>query len=649
MTTDITEPRNICEQKKVVLKWVQKGNTAASLRSFSGTTLLVFERFDKLVKILEKIHDISLPRHVFPLSNDMEKTVKQFCGGLLEPCPHRWKPILRRRDLRTRVSIGGSIFLFRKVIASAEKPNRLAYAKSMSRPQPRASPGYRRHVRDMVSDMFPRGWDRGWAAQVEDFTLPTSSCLSNSKKKGGARGEYLEEKGLDDLTVARFFEGDPDFRIDPRVRPSVVWAGKWRLVTVASSSRSLLGPLHNLLYNRLSKFDWLLRGEADPKVFSGFEREKGEVFVSGDFESATDHLLLEISRLILQTATRNCQYVPRVVVEAGIESLVSQIEVDGVVFEQRRGQLMGNLLSFPLLCLHNYLSFKYAIPRGEVPVRINGDDIVFRARPDEVESWFKLVGSLGLVVSIGKTLVSGRVFSLNSSFFITKFSALPQLIPFVRSTCLFQKADGPEDLVGKLTSVVPRSAVGWRNARVIPQAYILEKNRSVIYRAQRSIRRGLGCDAVSRQALTRSGMWTRECFYNSLPRETHVPLRGIGWRQNAIPEGWHRVRVEVEDLQQTREFISEVIELAWSKKPESRTDEDENEYWGRVRAGTFRFTNRSRSDLSRLARLLGKSTRFTEDYLRSDVPVTRKEVGKLVWVKECGPQEGIQFRLGSVA
>jgi hypothetical protein len=56
---------------------------------------------------------------------------------------------------------------------------------------------------------------------------------------------------------------------------------------------------------------------------------------------------------------------------------------------ESEGHLMGNLLCFVLLCLENYCAFRWVFG-PEVPVRINGDDIVFRAKEEDYKKWAPL-------------------------------------------------------------------------------------------------------------------------------------------------------------------------------------------------------------------------------------------------------------------
>jgi hypothetical protein len=96
---------------------------------------------------------------------------------------------------------------------------------------------------------------------------------------------------------------------------------------------------------------------------------------------------------------------------------------------QRNGQLMGNVLSFPLLCLANLCCYWMAVERYQMrdvnfdelpPVRINGDDILFLT-PDEsfYDIWKREAADFGFELSQGKNLVSERVLQINSALYRT--------------------------------------------------------------------------------------------------------------------------------------------------------------------------------------------------------------------------------------
>ncbi|APG77206.1 RNA-dependent RNA polymerase [Hubei narna-like virus 9] len=101
--------------------------------------------------------------------------------------------------------------------------------------------------------------------------------------------------------------------------------------------------------------------------------------------------------------------------------------------EQKNGQLMGSILSFPILCLANLICYKCALDEYinidnklrskkfvnvfDLPVLINGDDIYFRSNPVFYEIWKKYIGIAGFVLSIGKNYVHKSIFTINSQCF----------------------------------------------------------------------------------------------------------------------------------------------------------------------------------------------------------------------------------------
>jgi hypothetical protein len=202
---------------------------------------------------------------------------------------------------------------------------------------------------------------------------------------------------------------------------------------------------------------------------------------------------------------------------------------------QQRGQLMGNLLSFPLLCIVNYLAFKYAVPR-KVPLRVNGDDIVFRGTEDEKNRWMEMVGRCGLVLSLGKTMVDARFFSLNSCWF-RGFDRGCKLVPVVRSTALGLGQKGESDsLKGRFSSFAV--GFGLRKSEIL-QRLFLRLNSGMIHATNRSVTRGLGM-YVSYEVLVESRMWARESFYLSMEKERPLPPKknDLSW-QVKLP-GWNR-------------------------------------------------------------------------------------------------------------
>jgi hypothetical protein len=100
------------------------------------------------------------------------------------------------------------------------------------------------------------------------------------------------------------------------------------------------------------------------------------------------------------------------------------------VIQQRNGQLMGNVLSFPLLCIANLACFWLAweeyighkVRFSQLPpVRINGDDILFKSPSDRfLACWTRWTREFGFELSVGKNLVSDHILQINSTLFATQ-------------------------------------------------------------------------------------------------------------------------------------------------------------------------------------------------------------------------------------
>lgn len=234
-------------------------------------------------------------------------------------------------------------------------------------------------------------------------------------------------------------------------------------------------------------------------------------------------------------------------------------EGDSVAVPAKRGTLMGNALSFPLLCLNNYLAFRYLVPREGVPVKINGDDIVFRSTRAEFDRWSEGVQDFGLKLSLGKTMIHDRSFSLNSTFF-TASDVRVRVAPVIRSTSFFAPVEDPHSLAGRFKTIRDfdpkrRSYLG---------AVLLRKHRKTIWWTQRSVRNGLDI-RVNDDALRSSGLWRREWFYTTLPREPPLPRFLDGWTYKSIPDGWVCAPWwGPVNMERQKEFYRKVVETAWS-------------------------------------------------------------------------------------
>jgi len=223
--------------------------------------------------------------------------------------------------------------------------------------------------------------------------------------------------------------------------------GKWRVVTMQSAYvKKVLRPVHESLYDHLSSFDWLVRGDVTSKdfkrVLEGLRPD--ESVISGDYESATDNIYLEVVQMIVQE-----------IAEAGKDFLTEEEKrvligsFEDLVWESPcesgpivRGSMMGNLMSFPVLCILNKACFDIVCDVFDTPFdrkrygRFNGDDCMFVGNDAFFALWEKVTSEFGLVVNREKTGRSRTFAELNSCCFTYRRNRLvaKPVLSFLKKT-----------------------------------------------------------------------------------------------------------------------------------------------------------------------------------------------------------------------
>jgi hypothetical protein len=478
-------------------------------------------------------------------------------------------------------------------------------------------------VQQQVPKMFRPGWDRVcYPDAALSSVLPVKSCVQRGMGSGGARLEILSRplrwNTREDYLLRTLSEECRTKFLPSRVT-AVETGGKWRVVSVGDAELNILRPLHTAIYNHISRFEWLLRGEATPSSFKNFETREGEVFVSGDYESATDNLNLVVQKLILNKILRTATGVPEHIKEMARDSQELHISSSGGSSGQlKTGQLMGNLLSFPLLCIVNYLAFRYYAGVGpEVPVRINGDDIVFRAAAPVANRWMEGVVGSGLTLSKGKTLVCPQYFTLNSCLFRGKRVGSPVRVPCVRSTAF--GFGMPDDGVAGLTGRWHRVRKDYpcsKRVLLILESWFLKVNVRYIVASRRSLTRGLDMK-FSYDAIARNNLWKREVWYLSQEKETPMPAKPALLDQQRIPDGWELRRVEnvtKEIRMKSREAGPAFIELAWS--PATLTERERYERFTETKKLAPYYCPGRSIGATKRARLLKLATCNAKRYLK---------------------------------
>jgi len=532
--------------------------------------------------VLGRLYGVSLPFPSLSGADPEERlsSFKRFCSAPLERRSNEWTIALERSRLSSdaRHSIYMSLFLFRKILKTRE-PCMASFLEKVSTPSPEPDCLFMEFLRVEVARMFPSGWDRAYPDQCICTIVPTKSCAENPAMFGGSRGMILRNSHFDwenarlDFVESVLSSSTPSLGEGSASRVvNVPTAGKWRTLSVPPLDMNRLRPLHKTIYDRLSRFKWLLRGDAKATSFKDFCMKEGEVFVSGDYESATDNLNSDVQKEILRLVLQSSKHVPQGIIVDAMRSF--SLNLTGTVgvtddgspvkrtVRQRSGQMMGNLLSFPLLCLVNYLTFRWLVMDDTVPVKINGDDIVFRSTPQVADRWMEGVGASGLVLSRGKTMVDRRYFTLNSCLFKAKRSGVVPLA-FIRSKALFGIDDEgcpAGSLSGRFSSAFPGF---YGRRRTLLRSVFLRENSGYLKASCRSIRLGLGvpvrpCD------LKESGLWCRELRYLSLGGERSPAPTFSVWSHT--PVGYRIAWVSKDRKQllgRDPELKSRLIEAGW--------------------------------------------------------------------------------------
>jgi hypothetical protein len=158
-------------------------------------------------------------------------------------------------------------------------------------------------------------------------------------------------------------------------------------------------------------------------------------WVSGDYSAATDGLNLWFTKNAFETSLCKTNYsdldkdlLRDVLYEQEIhypEPMVKKSEGALSSFIQTNGQLMGSVLSFPILCTINLVCYWIALERyterkikmEDLPVLVNGDDILFRSNSQLYSLWIEETSRVGFSLSLGKNYVHPKVLTVNSQLY----------------------------------------------------------------------------------------------------------------------------------------------------------------------------------------------------------------------------------------
>lgn len=213
---------------------------------------------------------------------------------------------------------------------------------------------------------------------------------------------------------------------------------KARIITKNNWQCTVLKPLQKMIFDRLSSHEsfQLIGTPLTAEIVNlSLPQPEGTKWVSGDYAAATDNIHSDATNIVLHTIVDNMtgslSHDSRYL-ELAKRSLtgLTIFHEDLGEFVMERGQLMGSLLSFPILCIINYSVWRHCVEMttratcdgrgkgGQLDhVLINGDDIGFAATPSQYKMWKKMVPQVGLTPSMGKNYFCEEFLSLNSQIY----------------------------------------------------------------------------------------------------------------------------------------------------------------------------------------------------------------------------------------
>jgi len=155
--------------------------------------------------------------------------------------------------------------------------------------------------------------------------------------------------------------------------------------------------------------------------------------VSGDYKSATDYINMELTLIVWEMLCKHFNF-STIICDLGKSILCGNMldfssvtkKIPNAVL-QRNGQLMGCIISFPILSIINaacVLAARDLAPQNirsrfvDSPILVNGDDILFTANHDLYQIWKDVIGVAGFKLSAGKNYISRTFCVINSQPYI---------------------------------------------------------------------------------------------------------------------------------------------------------------------------------------------------------------------------------------
>jgi hypothetical protein len=153
----------------------------------------------------------------------------------------------------------------------------------------------------------------------------------------------------------------------------------------------------------------------------GTNLNEGQKYLSGDYADATNGLYSWASEECAEEISTQTELYP-------VERRLFKTSLTGHILrgkKQRRGQLMGSITSFVVLCIVNAAACRWAceidqkrkFTLRDCPIMINGDDCALKCTERGRQAWKAITAFVGLEESVGKTYFTDSFVEINSTQF----------------------------------------------------------------------------------------------------------------------------------------------------------------------------------------------------------------------------------------
>jgi len=316
-----------------------------------------------------------------------------------------------------------------------------------------------------VDELFPPGWDA--RHPIPSYSASNKSCFEASRASGGVQDYAFHpdsQIGMCGYNQVVDFRSAPLMGLDPllpehpnckgrahfeliatRTQPTPLCAGvelvedplKCRPITKNNWNCNVLKPLQKEIHKQLrSNPAFRLIGEPlTEEIISCIDLFPGSKYVSGDYKSATDCFHTDATEACLNrilgsmSGPLSRQHEMMILAKRSLTRLtISSKHFES--FVMCRGQLMGSLLSFPILNIVNFAMWRHATELSsgvrcdgnglggrQDHVLVNGDDIGFAATRSAFELWKSITPQVGLSPSPGKNYYSSEFIMMNTLMF----------------------------------------------------------------------------------------------------------------------------------------------------------------------------------------------------------------------------------------